>query len=139
MTHPTQQQAPERPAERLAGRPVNGLRMPAVNQVSIAGRLHLDPEYRITDSGQARLSFRLEVTRSFRDRDGEWQDESSYFNVILRGEKAETAADTLRRNTPVFVTGRLVAHSWRDEADRPHSIVEIEARQVQTLDPPRGD
>ena len=137
MTHPTQQQAPERlagrPAERPAERPVNGLRMPAVNQVAIAGRLHLDPEYRITDSGQARLSFRLEVTRSYRDRDGEWQDEASYFNVILRGPKAEDAADTLRRNTPVFVTGRLVAHSWRDDNDTPHSIVEIEARQVQTL------
>ena len=49
------------------------------------------------------------------------------------GQKAETAADTLRRKTPVFVTGRLVAHSWRDEADHPHSIVEIEARQVQSL------
>ena len=129
MTHPTQQQAPERPAER----PVNGLRMPAVNQVAIAGRLHLDPEYRITDSGQARLSFRLEVPRSWRDRDGEWQDEACYFNVILRGQKAETAADTLRRKTPVFVTGRLASHSWRDDEDQPHSIVEIEARQVQLL------
>ena len=85
------------------------------------------------ESGQARLSFRLEVNRSWRDREGEWQDESCYFNVLVRGGAAETGADTLRRKTPVFVTGRLASHSWRDEEDQPHSIVEIEARQVQPL------
>ena len=133
MTHPTQTEPPER-----------ALRLPAINQVSLAGRLHQDPEYRITDAGQARLSFRLEVNRSWRDRDGEWQDESCYFNVILRDGAAETGADTLRKKTPVFVTGRLSSHSWRDDEDgseprSPHSIVEIEARQVQRLDPPPGE
>ena len=122
MTHPTQTEPPER-----------ALRLPVINQVCLAGRLHHDPEYRITESGQARLSFRLEVNRSWRDREGEWQDESCYFNVLVRGGAAETGADTLRRKTPVFVTGRLASHSWRDEEDQPHSIVEIEARQVQPL------
>ncbi len=101
MTDPTQQ-AP-RPA----------LSMPAVNQACLAGRLHMDPEYRITEAGGSRLSFRMCVTRVY---------------------QAERGADGLRKGTPVFVTGRLASHSWRDEDDHPHSIVEIEARAFQHLE-----
>ena len=122
MTTPTQQE------------PRPPLPMPAVNQVCVAGRLKHDPEYRLTEDGQPRLSLRLEVNRSYRDRDGEWQDESHYFNVIARGPEAEYGATYLRKKTPVFVTGRLASTSWRDDEDTPHSIVEIEARRLQTLE-----
>ncbi len=114
--------------------PRPALPMPAINQVCIAGRLHMDPEYRITESGQSRLSFRMCVNRSYRDLEGEWQDEAHYFNVIVRNSEAERGADCLTKGSPVFVTGRLASHSWRDEADHPHSIVEIEARAIQHLE-----
>ncbi len=120
--------------EQTRQEPRPALPMPAVNQVCIAGRLHMDPEYRITDEGQPRLSLRLVVHRSYRDRDGEWQDECHYFNVIARGKEAEYGACGLRKQSPVFVTGRLASHSWRDDDDNPHSIVEIEARRLQPLD-----
>ena len=38
------------------------------------------------------------------------------------------------RGAHSFVTGRLASTSWRDEEDTPHSIVEIEARRLQTLE-----
>ena len=47
------------------------LRMPAVNQITVAGRLVQDPEFRLTESGVARLSGRLAVNRSFRDREAD--------------------------------------------------------------------
>ena len=110
------------------------LRMPALNQVCIAGRLHMDPEYRITENGQSRLSFRMCVTRPYRDLEGAWQKEHHYFNVIVRNSEAERGADLLRKDSPVFVTGRLASHSWRDADDHPHSIVKIEARAFQHLE-----
>ena len=121
--------------ENTQQEPRPALPMPAINQVCIAGRLHMDPEYRITEDGQARLSFRLVTNRSYRDMEGEWQDEAHYFNVRVHGDQAERGADGLRKGTPVFLTGRLASHSWRDEDDHPHSIVEIEARAIQYLEP----
>ena len=56
------------------------LRMPAMNQITVAGRLVQDPEFRLIESGVARLSGRLAVNRSFRDREGDWQEEASIFN-----------------------------------------------------------
>ena len=109
------------------------LRLPAINQVSLAGRLTFDPEYRITDEGRSRLSARVVVNRSYRGRDGEWEDEASFFNVICRDKLAEFACENLRKGTAVFVTGRLRSDSWRDDDDHPHSMVEIEVRNLQVL------
>ena len=119
--------------EVVTAEPLTEWRIPAINQVSLAGRLTFDPEYRITDEGRSRLSARIAVNRSYRRRDGEWEDEASFFNVICRDRLAEFGAENLRKGTAVFVTGRLRSHSWRDDDDHPHSIVEIEVRNLQVL------
>jgi len=58
------------------------LRMPAINQVTLAGRLVNDPELRITNiritnRGTARLTGRIAINRSYRDRHDDWQEETS--------------------------------------------------------------
>ncbi|MCY3777077.1 MAG: single-stranded DNA-binding protein, partial [Candidatus Aminicenantes bacterium] len=68
------------------------------------------------------------------DRDGEWQDEASFFNIVAWQKLAEFGAERLRKGTPVFLTGRLRSHSWRDEEENPHSIVEIQVRNLQILE-----
>ena len=51
------------------------LRMPHINQVALSGRLVQDPEFSLSDSGTARLTARLAVNRTYRDRNDEWQEE----------------------------------------------------------------
>ena len=87
------------------------LRMPAVNQITVAGRLVQDPEFRLTESGVARLSGRLAVNRSFRDREGDWQEEASFFNFVVWQAQAERLADRLAKGSPVLLSGRLHSHS----------------------------
>ena len=115
------------------------LRMPTINQVAVSGRLVQDPEYRITESGVARLSARLAVNRNFRDRDGEWQTEASFFNFVVWQKLAELFADRLHKGTPVFISGRLRSHSWRDDEEQPHSLVEIQVRSLQILERAQTD
>ena len=110
------------------------LRMPAINQVSLAGRLVQDPEFRITESGVARLSGRIAVNRSYRDREGEWRETSSFFNFVLWQKLAEYCADRLHKGTPVIASGRLRSHSWKDGEENPHSIVEVQVRNIQILE-----
>ena len=73
------------------------LRMPAINQVSLAGRLVQDPEFRLVENGVARLNGRIAVNRSYRDREGEWQETSSFFNVVIWRSTALTAFTEERR------------------------------------------
>lgn len=113
---------------------MSDLRMPAINQVTVAGRLVQDPEFRITDNGAARLTSRIAVNRAYRDRQDEWQEETSFFNVIIWNQLAERLADRLKKGTPVFLSGRLRSASWRDDDENPHYLVEIQARNLQVLE-----
>ena len=108
------------------------LRMPAINQIVLAGRLVDDPEFRITDSGTARLTSRIAVNRSYRDRNDDWQEETSFFNIVIWNQLAERLADRLKKGTPVYLSGRLRSASWRDD-ENPHYLVEIQARSLQML------
>jgi|APSaa5957512622_1039677.scaffolds.fasta_scaffold18676_3 single-strand DNA-binding protein len=110
------------------------LRMPAINQIAISGRLVQDPDFRPMDNGGARLSARIAVNRPYRDRHDDWQEETSFFNIILWQKAAELFAERLHKGTPVFVTGRLRSSNWRDEEDNPHSRVEIQVRHLQLLE-----
>lgn len=110
------------------------LRMPTINQVALAGRMVQDPEFRITDSGTARLTARIAVNRAWRDRNDEWQEDTSFFNIVLWNRLAERLSDRLRKGSPVFVSGRLRSYSWRDDDENPHYLVEIQARSLQILE-----
>jgi single-strand DNA-binding protein len=113
---------------------MSDLRMPAINQVTVAGRLVQDPEFRITDNGTARLTSRIAVNRAYRDRNDEWQEETSFFNIVIWNQLAERLADRLKKGTPVFLSGRLRSASWRDDDETPHYLVEIQARSLQVLE-----
>ena len=110
------------------------LKMPAINQVSLSGRVVQDPDYRLLENGVGRLSARLAVNRSYRTRDGEWQEEASFINVVAWGKLADFASQRLHRGTPIFVAGRLRSYNWRDDDDNPRSSVEVQVRSLQLLE-----
>ena len=109
------------------------LKMPHINQVALSGRLVQDAELRTNDNGIPRLSGRIAVNRPFRDRDGAWREETSFFNFVCWQKMAEHYAERLAKGTPLFVSGRLRSHTWKDEEDKNHSLIEIQARTVQIL------
>ena len=110
------------------------LKMPAINQVALAGRLVQDPELRQGESGALRLVIRLAVNRSYRDRNGEWQEDTSFFHLVLWHKQAEHWSSRLHKGTPVFVTGRLHSFLWKDKEEQPHTLVEIQIRHLQVLE-----
>lgn len=108
--------------------------MPSINQVALSGRLVQDPEFRLTENGTARLTGRLAVNRTCRKPDGDWEEETNYFNITIWGRLAEQVAERLHKGTPLFVTGRLRSHSWKDDDEQSHSLVEVVVRNVQILE-----
>ena len=113
---------------------MSSLNMPNINQVALSGRLVQDPDFRFVENGAARLRGRVAVNRSYRDRNEEWQEETSFFDIVLWQKAAEAFAERLHKGTPIFATGRLQSHSWRDGEDQPHSRIEVQVRNLQILE-----
>ena len=110
------------------------LRMPNINQVAVSGCLVRDPDFRFMDDGQARCRARVAVNRSYRDRNQQWQEETSFFDVVLWNKSAEVLSKRLTKGTPVFITGRLQSHPFRDDNDQPQTRVVIQVRNLQVLE-----
>jgi single-strand DNA-binding protein len=97
--------------------------MPA-NSITLIGNLVDDPELRFTASGVAMAKIRLAVNRRYQ-RNGEWQEETSFFSGTLWRDHAETIAESLHKGDRVIVNGRLEQRSWETQDGDKRSIVEI--------------
>ncbi|MEO7836201.1 MAG: single-stranded DNA-binding protein [Acidimicrobiales bacterium] len=100
------------------------------NSVTLVGNITRDPELRFTPSGQATASFGLAVNRKWQDRQsGEWQEATSFFDVVCWREMAENASESLSKGSRVLVTGRLEQRSWETNGEK-RSKVEVVADEI---------
>ena len=70
------------------------------NNVALVGNITRDPELRFTPSGQATASFGLAVNRRWQNRQTqEWEEATSFFDVVCWREMAENAAESGEEET----------------------------------------
>jgi single-strand DNA-binding protein len=101
----------------------------AANHVTLIGNLVDDPELRFTPSGVAMAKIRFAVNRRYQ-RNGEWQEETSFFGGTLWRDAAENAAESLTKGMRVIVTGRLEQRTWETQEGDKRSIVEISVDEI---------
>ncbi len=96
----------------------------AANSVTLIGNLTRDPELRYTTSGRSVASFGLAVNRRYQ-QNGEWQEQTSFFNIVCWGDLGENVAATLTKGTRAIITGRLEQRSWETQDGDKRSVVEV--------------
>ena len=103
----------------------------ADNTVTVVGNLTRDPELRFTGSGVAQATLGVAVSRRWQNRQTqEWEEATSFFNVVAWREQAENAAESLTKGMRVVVTGRLEQRSWETDNGDKRSVVEISADEI---------
>ena len=101
------------------------------NSVTLVGNLTREPELRFTASGQAKTTFGLAVNRRWQNKTtSEWEEATSFFNVVAWGPMGENASDSLNKGARVLVTGRLEQRSWETEQGEKRSVVEVIADEI---------
>ena len=102
----------------------------AANHVTLIGNLVDDPELRFTPSGIALAKVRFAVNRRYQDRNGEWQEDTSFFGGTLWRDAAENAAESLTKGARVIVTGRLEQRTWETQEGDKRSVVEVAIDEI---------
>src|SRR3954468_24413743 len=101
------------------------------NTVTLIGNIPRDPELRFTPSGQATATFGLAVNRRWQNRQTqEWEEATSFFDVVCWREMAENASASLTRGSRVIVTGRLEQRSWESQEGEKRSKIEVIADEI---------
>jgi single-strand DNA-binding protein len=101
----------------------------STNSITLIGNLTRDPELRFTTGGRGVASFGLAVNRRYQ-QNGEWQEQTSFFNVVCWGDLGENAATSLTKGSRAIVTGRLEQRSWETNDGEKRSVVEVVADEV---------
>jgi single-strand DNA-binding protein len=105
-----------------------------LNKVQMTGRLGADPEMRYTPQGHAVTTFRVASNRTWRNPEGETQEDTEWFRVVAWNRLAEICHQWLAKGSRVYVEGRMQTRQWQDQEGQPRSLSEVVANDVIILD-----
>ncbi len=89
-----------------------------LNKAFLYGNLTRDPELRALPSGQQVASFSIATNRTYKNKDGQQQDQTEYHNIVAFGRQAEVIGQYLKKGRPVFLEGRIQTRSWEAEGKK---------------------
>ena len=104
--------------------------------VTVIGYVGSDPTLKITGNNLAWIQFRVGSTRSWRDADsGKWiSGATTWFTVKAWDAKARNIADSVKKGTPVIVTGRLSENPYVLTKEGENGQVTTETRHSLTIE-----
>jgi len=79
--------------------------MPNYASVTIMGHLGKDCETRFTPGGDAITSFSIATSRKWKGKDGQQQEETTWWNCSMFGKRGEVIGQYLKKGDPILVHG----------------------------------
>ena len=107
--------------------------MTDLNHVAVIGRVTRDLDgkaFAYLPNGTARANVGIAVNRSRKGADGQWADETSFFDVTIWGKTAENLKQYLVKGQQIAVDGFLKQDRWERDGQK-FSRVAIVANSVQ--------
>ena len=95
------------------------------SKVILMGNLTRDVEMRTTPSGQTVANFSLAVNRTWRDANGQNQEQTSFINCVAWGKAGEIIAQYTSKGSGLLVSGRLDQRSYDDKDGNKRQAVEV--------------
>ena len=79
------------------------------------GNLTRDPEVRYTSGGTAIAKLGMAINRTWTNKEGQKQEETTFVDVDAFGRQAEVIGQYLKKGRPVMIEGRLKLDQWDDK------------------------
>lgn len=109
-----------------------------INKVQLYGRLGRDPELKALPSGQSVANFSIATTRSWKNDQGEKQEQTEWHNIVVFGKRADVIAQYVKRGHLILIEGRLQTRSWESDGEKKYRT-EIIVEDFQFGDNPKSD
>lgn len=112
--------------------------MAGVNKVILIGNLGKDPEVRYLEGGIAVANFPVATTESFRDKNGNKQEQTEWHQIVMWRRLAEVAEKYLRKGQQVYIEGKIRSRSWEDKEGNKRYTTEIFGDVLTILSRPQS-
>lgn len=111
--------------------------MASLNRVMLIGNAGKDAALQYMANGTPKAEFSLAVNNRTKVN-GEWEDQTEWFNVVLWADQAERVSQYITKGKPLYVEGRLQTRSWEKDGQK-HYRTEVVANSVQLLGKNEGE
>ena len=85
-----------------------------LNKTTLIGRLGAQPEMKTSANGVAITKFSLATSETFKDKQGQKQEETEWHRIVLFGRVAEIANQYLNKGDLVYLEGKNKTQKWQD-------------------------
>ncbi|MDA9312003.1 single-stranded DNA-binding protein [Vicingaceae bacterium] len=107
--------------------------MAGVNKVILVGNLGKDPEVRHLENGASVANFSIATSETYKDKNGNRQEQTEWHNVVLWRGLAEIAEKYLKKGSQIYVEGKLRTRSWQDKDGNTRYTTEVVGDQMTML------
>jgi single-strand DNA-binding protein len=105
-----------------------------INRITLVGRLGSDPEVRTLSTGSMVAKFSLATSESYRDRAGEWQEDTQWHDIVVWRHLAEKAQKYAHKGALIYLEGKLTHRKWEDKEGNPRKTTEVVGAMFRVLE-----
>ncbi|MCR4675674.1 MAG: single-stranded DNA-binding protein [Sphaerochaetaceae bacterium] len=111
-----------------------------LNTILIEGRLVRDPEFKeIQERGTFVTRFSIATARFYYDKNKNWVQDTSFFQVEVWGQAAIVCDQILKKGRTVRIVGRIKQTRWKDREERNRERICIVAEHIEFKPEKRSD
>lgn len=104
-----------------------------VNRVILVGNLGRDPEVRDLENGVKVARFSVATNESYKDKNGEFQTQTEWHDVVAWRLLAERAQNYLKKGKLVYIEGKLTHRKYQDKDGNDRYVTEVVADTIRNL------
>ena len=105
----------------------------SVNKVILVGFVGKEPETRAFADGTGVTNFSLATSEKYKDKSGEWKEQTEWHNISCFGKLAEIASQYVHKGTQVYVEGKIKTNKYTDKSGVEKYAVNIVVSSLQLL------
>ena len=109
----------------------------SLNRIMLIGNLGQDAENRFTTNNLSVITFSLATTRSYKGKDGNWVNETTWHNIVSYN-LPDFYKDQLKKGKKFYVEGRLSKRDYTDKEGVKRYVTEIISEQLIPLEGREG-
>lgn len=106
----------------------------SLNRAMLIGNITREIELKKTQSGQSVCSFSIATNRSWKNQQGEKQEETQFHNIVAWGRVAEIIAQYLGKGSKIYVDGRLATREYETQNGEKRRVTEVVLENMLMLD-----
>ena len=107
----------------------------SINHFTVIGNITKPLELRYTPNGKPVTQFSVAVSHSRPDGQGGWIDDGTdWYRISVFGDRAERAADQLRKGNKVFVEGRFKTREFEGKDGEKRTSLDVISDNVISLE-----